>query len=112
MDNTIHINLAEIYENLRNFIAWIGLPTIVGLIVYVRSRIKGVTKGVQALLRAQMISEYNKAKDRGYAPIYAKENFENMWQNYHSLGVNGVMDGIKDEYLTMPNRKEEVDNEN
>lgn len=29
--------------------------------------------GVQALLRAQMISDYNKWSDRGYAPIYARQ---------------------------------------
>ena len=69
---------------------------------------KAVKLGVQAMLRAQMISEYNKAKDRGYAPIYAKDNYQNMWDNYHNLGANGVMDAIKDEYLAMPNRKEEV----
>ena len=40
---------------------------------------KAVKSGVQALLRAQMISEYNKAKDKGFAPIYAKDNFQNMW---------------------------------
>lgn len=72
---------------------------------------QAVKSGVQALLRAQMISEYNKAKDRGYAPIYAKDNFQNMWDNYHNLGANGVMDAIKDEYLAMPNRKEEIQNE-
>ena len=72
---------------------------------------QAVKAGVQALLRAQMISEYNKAKDRGYAPIYAKDNFQNMWKQYHNLGVNGVMDAIKDEYLSMPNRKEEINND-
>ena len=70
---------------------------------------KAVKLGVQAMLRAQMISEYNKAKDKGYAPIYAKDNFQNMWDNYHNLGANGVMDAIKDEYLAMPNRKEEIE---
>ena len=68
-----------------------------------------VKLGVQAMLRAQMISEYNKAKDKGYAPIYAKDNFHNRWDNYHNLGANGVMDAIKDEYLAMPNRKEEIE---
>lgn len=68
---------------------------------------KATKKGIQALLRAQMISEFNKAKDRGYAPIYAKDNFENMWQNYHALGLNGVMDGIREKYMQLPNRKED-----
>ncbi len=105
------ISIAEICCDIKDIITWVGLPTILGVVVYVRSRIKGVTHGVQALLRAQMISEYNKAKDRGYAPIYAKENFSNMWDNYHSLGANGVMDGIKDEYMELPSRKEDLNNE-
>ena len=92
----------------------LGIPTvfstaIIAVAVTFGKRIKAVKLGVQAMLRAQMISEYNKAKDKGYAPIYAKENFQNMWDNYHNLGANGVMDAIKDEYLAMPNRKEEIE---
>ena len=61
-----------------------------------------------AMLRAQMINEYNKVKDKGYAPIYAKENFENVYANYHALGANGVMDSIMEDYLEMPTRKEDA----
>ncbi len=91
-----------------------GIPTIfstaiIAVAVTFGKRIKAVKLGVQAMLRAQMISEYNKAKDKGYAPIYAKDNFQNMWDNYHNLGANGVMDGIKDQYLAMPNRKEDIE---
>lgn len=64
-------------------------------------------EGIQALLRAQMISEYNKALDKGYAAIYAKENFENVWKKYHALGVNGVMDDIHERYMSLPDRKED-----
>jgi len=53
-----------------------------------------------------MISEYNKALDKGFAPIYAKQNFENVWKNYHALGVNGVMDDIHEKYMSLPDRKE------
>lgn len=58
--------------------------------------------GIQALLRAQMIGDYNKWSERGFAPIYARENFENCWQQYHSLGVNGVMDDLHDKFLALP----------
>ncbi len=58
--------------------------------------------GVQALLRAQMIADYNKWHDRGYAPIYARQNFENCWKQYHALGVNGVMDDIHSKFLQLP----------
>lgn len=68
-------------------------------------------EGIQALLRAQMISEYNKAIDKGYAAIYAKQNFENVWNKYHALGANGVMDDIHDRYMSLPDRKEMGQNE-
>ena len=60
---------------------------------------KALKAGVQALLRSQMISDYNKWSERGYAPIYARENFENCWKQYHSLGVNGVMDDLHEKFL-------------
>ena len=49
-----------------------------------------------------MISSYNKYNDLGFAPIYAKENFENVYTNYHSLGLNGVMDGIRKSFMDLP----------
>ncbi len=64
---------------------------LVGVFRLLFAQIKGVRLGVQALLRAQMIADYNKWSERGYAPIYARENFINCWTQYHSLGVNGVM---------------------
>ncbi len=86
---------------------------LLALYKYLAAKIKDIEqktiatqKGIQAMLRAQMISEYNKALDRGYAPIYAKENFENVWKNYHTLGANGVMDDIHERYMNMPDRKE------
>lgn len=59
-------------------------------------------KGIQALLRAQMISDYNKWTAKGYAPIYARQNFQNVWDNYHNLGANGVMDDIKNKFMALP----------
>ena len=85
----------------------LGIPVIVAgfftwLIKTIFSQIKGIKLGVQALLRAQMIHDYNKWTDRGYAPIYARENFENCWAQYHSLGANGVMDDIHNKFLALP----------
>lgn len=61
--------------------------------------------GLQALLRAQMISEYNKWSELGYAPLYARQNFENCWEQYHSLGANGVMNNIHGKFLALPTIK-------
>lgn len=67
-----------------------------------------VCLGVQAVLRSQMIDDYNKWSERGYAPIYAKENFENCWNQYEALGANGVMNNIRQKFMALPDRKPEV----
>lgn len=96
---------------------WITLLFGSGILVtawrYLYGRIKAndrkteaVQLGVQALLRDRLISEYNKYHDKGYAPIYARENFENMWTQYHNLGKNGVMDDVHDKFMELPTEKE------
>ena len=61
--------------------------------------------GIQALLRAQMISDYNHYFEKGSAPIYARENFENIYQQYRNLGGNGVMVDIHSKFMALPTPK-------
>jgi hypothetical protein len=63
--------------------------------------------GIQALLRAQMIADYNHYNDKGTAPIYARENFENVYQQYKNLGGNGVMTDIHSKFMALPTPKGE-----
>lgn len=65
-------------------------------------------KGIQALLRAQMINDYNKWCAKSYAPIYARENFENCWKQYEALGENGVMNDIRNKFMALPTPPEGV----
>lgn len=83
---------------------------IIGIFTqFLLSRLKSVEQkqhtlelGVQALLRDRLLYQYDKYKSRGYAPIYAKENFENLYAQYHKLGANGVMDSIHEEFKNLP----------
>ncbi len=68
----------------------------------VEQRNKALELGVQALLRAEMIEQYEKYRERKHYPIYAKENFENMWVQYESLGANGVMAEIHNKFMALP----------
>ena len=94
------------------WLCFFGLDTLVIVIVtYVVKRLKKnredyntLKLGMQALLRAQMITDYNKWEEKGYAPIYARENFENCWAQYHSLGANGVMDDIREKFFRLPSK--------
>ena len=81
----------------------LGVPALLAAFAkFLLNQVKGVRLGVQALLRSQMINDYNRFKEKGYAPIYAKESFENCWKQYHALGANGVMNDLHDRFLALP----------
>ena len=89
-----------------------GSGVLVTIIKYFISKIKAnnaqteaIRLGVQALLRDRLLSTYNEYSKKGYAPIYAKENFENMWTQYHNLGKNGVMDDKHEEFMSLPDKE-------
>lgn len=89
-----------------------GVPAVILTAViagakYMMAQIKGVRRGVQALLRAEMIDMYNHYMEKAHAPIYARENFENLWRQYHALGANGVMDDIKKRFMALPTDPED-----
>ena len=96
----------------------LGVPTLIAAAVkYVHVLVKRNAKeteaiklGLQAILRSQMVSDYNKWSDRSYAPIYARENFENCGKQYHSLGANGVMDDLHAKFLQLPTEPPEEAN--
>lgn len=70
-----------------------------------REEREAIKAGLQALLRAQMVTDYNRYTEKGYAPIYARENFENCWVQYERLGSNGVMQSIHDKFMSLPTQK-------
>lgn len=89
--------------NLYQWLCLFSVPTLLLAVFKVLfSQLKAVKLGLQALLRAQLISDWNKWNERGYAPIYARENFQNCWLQYHSLGANGVLDDIHERFLELP----------
>ena len=93
---------------LLQILCALGAPSaLVTVFALVIRTVRSVKLGVQALLRAQMIADYNKWEDRGYAPIYARENFENCWVQYHTLGANGVMDDIHRRFMALPTEEKE-----
>lgn len=69
-------------------------------------RTEALKLGVQALLRDRLYAYYNKYSEYKYAPIYAKENFENIYKQYHRLGNNGVMDDIYRKFMELPTENE------
>lgn len=66
---------------------------------------EAVCYGVQALLRDRLYEQYDKYHDgKGYAPVWVKNNFENMYKRYHALGENGVMGQHYVEFMKLPDK--------
>ena len=64
-----------------------------------------IGEGVQALLRENIVSNYNRYMDRGYCPIYAKESLKKVYKAYSDLGGNDVATGLYKDLLEMPTEK-------
>lgn len=57
--------------------------------------------GVQAMLRDRLYGMYYKYRAMGRTNADARANFENLYQQYHALGANGVMDDIREKFLDL-----------
>lgn len=78
------------------------MGALIAAVVSYYKQNKALKKGLQALLRAQMVNDYNKWTAKGFAPIYARDNFENCWKQYEALGENGVMTDIHNKFMALP----------
>ena len=66
-------------------------------------------KALQALLRNKLYEIYDTWVPKKYAPTDAKENFENLYQRYHTLGKNGVMDEKRKVFMQLPDIKKKTE---
>ena len=106
---------------VKYWVEWLFgiVVTVLGyLIKKINTRVKqtsskndAIELGVQALLRSQMIDDYNHYVEKGYAPIYARENFENVYLQYKNLGGNGVMTDIHEKFRALPTQPQKGDRE-
>lgn len=69
---------------------------------------KALRNGTQALLRNEIIREYEKYKDRTWIPIYGRENVLEMYNAYHELGGNGAITQLMDELKELPSSPKSV----
>lgn len=55
------------------------------------------SRGTMLLLRVQLIEYHDKYMELGEIPSYAYDNFNDMYDVYHSLGGNGMVKKMKQE---------------
>ena len=80
-----------------------GIPALLlGVIITTWVQIRAVKKGVQALLRDRLLQGYKFYRAQGWADEDDRTNMENVYQQYHALGANGVMDNLRKRFLDLP----------
>ena len=77
----------------------------VGQIKHVRQADNAVRLGVQALLRDRIYQAHSHYTEKGVYPIYARENVEEMYKQYHALGGNGTVTNLVKEMDGLPTTK-------
>lgn len=101
--------------SVYQIISLIGVPGLVAsLWVYLIAKVRllktemsALKAGTQAVLRNNLIELYDKYYHAGSAPTYIKDNFENLYRQYHTLGANGVMDNYYNNFIALPTEKED-----
>lgn len=58
--------------------------------------------GLQSVIKNNLKTGYEKWINKRYAPSDAKDDLERMYQVYHKLGANGVMDSLREKFLDLP----------
>lgn len=75
---------------------------ITSAVIVLFRKYKATQNGVQALLRNEIISNYNKHMEKGYMPIYERENIDRMYHEYKNLGGNGVVEELMEKLNHLP----------
>ena len=84
---------------------------LVALVTDIQKTNKAQNTGLQAVLKDLLKIRYLEWIHKGYAPMDARDDLERMYQAYHNLGANGVMDALRKQFLALnkkKNKKEEI----
>jgi hypothetical protein len=68
---------------------------------------EAIKMGMQALLRDRIIQSYNHYLEKGFCPIYARDNIQNLYNQYHNLGGNGTVTKLVEKLSELPTEPQE-----
>lgn len=80
---------------------------VVGYLAGRLKRARSVEKGMQCLLRLEIIRSFENYSHKGFCPVYAREALSRGYAAYHSLGGNDVATDLYDKVMELPTSKEQ-----
>ena len=84
----------------------LGIPgMLAGLVTFIKLQVhqnRAMKLAVQAILRDRLLQSFQFCKRKGFATSDDRQNFENMYVQYHLLGGNGVMDDVRQKFFALP----------
>ena len=102
---------------LAAFLKWLVTFVCGGAVTFLaarykfhRKREKALEEGLQALLRAEIIRQYEKHIEREFCPLYAKEALKREYHAYHELGGNDVATELYHKVLELPTEPPDKEN--
>lgn len=75
---------------------------LVRIVKDIQTTNKAQNAGLQSVLKDLLKIRYLEWIKKGYAPLDARDDLEKMYQAYHRLGANGVMDNMRKQFLDLP----------
>lgn len=100
--------------DFNTIISWmgaIGIPTIFTMTAWCVKRCVGFSKRLKILMEAQqaqmrrdLLNDYHMYMQQGWISDDDMQAWDNAWDKYHNLGVNGVLTARREELLKLPNR--------
>ena len=89
-----------------NWLTILGVPGMFAVLIgFIRVQIKqnrALKNGMQAILRDRLLQRFQECRNQGGANSDERQNFENLYIQYHSLGGNGVMDDVRQKFFALP----------
>ena len=84
----------------------LGIPgMLAGLVTFIKLQVhqnRAMKLAVQAILRDRLLQSFQFCKRQGFATSDDRQNFENMYVQYRSLGGSGVMDDVRQKFFALP----------
>lgn len=65
---------------------------------------QAIMLGVQAFLRDRLLQGYRHSFKQGWADYDDRQNLENIYEQYHALGANGIMDDMRKQFRALPSQ--------